>query len=339
MHSMRLVLPIALLLTIGGTFSIQRDATAQQNESNGAYIALGDSIAFGVGSSLPDRRGYPALVHDLLEISTGSSAPHVNLGVPGETASSFMADGQLEAFMGELAAFEEAGIPIDIVTVTLGGNEMLAQQSGTTNERQAALNEFRASLGQAVAQIRDEVGDDTTIVLTTYYDLSEGDSSIASTDAWWIDQFNAVIRQTAEREGTAVADLNELFRGRISNYTHYPYDVHPKNQGYRAIAAQVWRAIGLDTEPPVIQVVSEPGATRRTPTLQLEVADNVDVAQVRVTVDDRPAETPVDLGAGRYVLLLDLRDDDAGEYSVLIQAEDSAGNVGHIEQRIVMHTD
>lgn len=339
MQSMRLALLIALLLTIGGTFSIQREATARQNEPNGAYIALGDSVAFGVGSSLPDRRGYPALVHSLLETSLGSDLTHINLGVPGETAASFMADGQLDTFIGELAALGDSGIPISIVTVTLGGNEILAQQEGTTTERQAALDAFRVSLDQAVARIRDAVGDGTTIVLTTYYDLSEGDPSIQWTDAWWIEQFNTVIRQTAESEGAVVADLNELFRDRISDYTHDPYDVHPKNQGYRAIATQVWSAIGLDTEPPVIQVVSDPGATRRTPTLQLEIADNVDVAQVRVTVDDRATQTPVDLGDGRYVLLLDLRDNDADEYLLRIEAEDSAGNVSHIEHRIVMNTD
>jgi lysophospholipase L1-like esterase len=339
MQPIRLGILITLLLAIGWTVSTQREIAAQQNESRGAYIALGDSIAFGIGSSLPDRRGYPALVHDLLETSAGSSLTHVNLGVPGETAASFMADGQLEAFIQELTVLGEAGIPIGVVTVTLGGNEMLAQQSGSTNARQAQLDDFRISLDQAVVQIRDAVGDETTIVLTTYYDLSEGDPSLQSTDAWWIEQFNAVIRQTAERERAAVADLNEPFRGRISDFTHYPYDVHPKNQGYRAIAAQVWSAIGLDTEPPVIQVVSGSEATRRTPTLQLEIADNVDVTQVRVTMDDRPAESPVDLGDGRYVLLLDLRDDEADEHLVLIEAEDSAGNTGHIEHRIVMNAD
>jgi lysophospholipase L1-like esterase len=339
MQSVRLALLIALFLTTGGAFSIQREATAQQNESNGAYIALGDSIAFGVGSSLPDRRGYPALVHGLLETSSGSGLAHVNLGVPGETAASFIADGQLEALLQELAAFGEAGIPVDIITVTLGGNEMLAQQTGATNERQAALSDFRTSLDQAVARIRDEVGDGASIVLTTYYDLSEGDPSIPSTDAWWIEQFNAVIRQTAESEGASVADLNEPFRGRIGDYTHYPYDVHPKNQGYRAIAAQVWSAIGLDMEPPVIQVVSDPEATRRMPTLQLEIADNVNIAQVRVSLDGRSTQTPVDLGDGHYVLLLDLRDDEADEYSVRIEAEDSAGNVGQVEHRVVVNTD
>lgn len=339
MRSTPLVLLIAILLTASGTLASQRAATAQPNDPNGAYIALGDSIAFGVGSSLPDRRSYPALVHDVLETSLGSNVPFANLAVPGETAASFLADGQFDEFTRQVAAFGQTGIPIDVVTVTLGGNELLAQQSGDTNARQQALDEFRPSLEQAVGQIRDAVGDETAIILTTYYDLSEGDPSIPSTDSWWIEQFNAVIRQTAEQEGAVVADLNEPFRGRISDLTYHPYDVHPNNQGYRAIAAQIWRAIGWDTEPPVIQVVSEMGATRRTPTLQLDVADNVNVASVSVTVGDRPAQTPVDLGEGSYVLLLDLRGNNAGEYLVLIEAQDGAGNVSQIEHRIVMHAD
>lgn len=339
MRLTRLALLVALLLNSSGTLASPRGATAQPNEASRAYIALGDSIAVGVGSSLPDRRGYPALVQELMETSVGGAVPLVNLAVPGETAATFLADGQFAAFTEQVANFAEAGVPIEVVTVTLGGNELLAQESEDTTARQQGLDEFRLSLDQSVTQIRDTAGNGAAIILTTYYDLSEGDPAMPSTDAWWIEQFNSAIRQTAEREGAAIADLNELFQGRISELTHHPYDVHPNNQGYRAIAAQIWRAIGWDTEPPAIEVVSKMGATRRTPTLQLEVADNVDVARVTVTVDDRPAQTPVDLGDGSYVLLLDLRGDDAGEYSILIEAEDSAGNVSQIEHRIVMHAD
>lgn len=330
---------VCMLTVVGACLSTQYPTAAQSTEPRGAYVALGDSIAFGVGSSLPERRGYPALVRAYLEIHGDAAVPSANHAMPGETAASFLSNGQLDAFARELAMFADAGISVNIVTISLGGNEMLAQRYGSTAERQTALDEFRISLDRAISRIREETGPETTMILTTYYDLSEGDPSIPTTDAWWIEQFNNVIRETAGRADARVAELAGAFRGQIEDYTYHPYDVHPDNQGYRAIATQVWRALGLDAEPPAIEVVSAPEATRRTPTLQLEVADNIAVEHVRVLLNDGTTLMPVDLGDGRYVLLLDLRNDDAGEYSLVIEAEDGAGNVRQVEHRIVVQAD
>lgn len=335
MRAVRLFVLLAFVLGIGGITS-PRATTAQ---SSGAYIALGDSIAAGIGSSLPERRGYPALVHDLLETTHAATVPFSNLGVPGETARSFIEGGQLDALAENVSDFRTAGVPIDIVTLTLGGNEMLAQRERGQSERRQALDEFRESYNDAVADVRAEIGDEPTLILTTYYDLSEGDPALQSTDAWWVEQFNSVIRDTAARHGAIVAELYEPFRGRIDEYTHHPYDVHPNNQGHRAIARQVWHAIGLDVEAPAIEVTSNSEATRRTPTLQMAVTDNVDIVQVRVTVSDGPPQSPVEVADGRYALLLDLRGSDAAEYSIAIEAQDSAGNVTQIEHRVTIQAD
>lgn len=335
MRAARLLVLLAILVALGGITS-HRVTTAQ---SSGAYIALGDSIAAGFGSSLPERRSYPALVHDLLETFHGATVPFTNLGVPGETARSFIEGGQLDALAGEVSDSRMAVVSIDVVTLTLGGNEMLAQRERGATERRQALDEFRESYDDAVAGVRTEIGDVPTLILTTYYDLSEGDPAQQSTDAWWVEQFNSVIRDTAARHGAIVAELYEPFRGRIDEYTNNPYDVHPNNQGYRAIARQVWHVLGLDTETPAVQVTSNSEATRRTPTLQMAVTDNVDVSQVRVTVSAGPPHSPVEVADGRYALLLDLRGDNATGYPIVIEAEDSAGNVTQIEHHVTIQAD
>ncbi len=178
MRVAHLFLIVILVLAIGATLSMRHDVTAQTNGSRGVYIALGDSIAYGIGSSLPERRSYPVIVRDLLTASTGGSVSLVNLGVPGETAASFMTGGQLDAFIHEREVFDQAGIGVDVVSLTLGGNEMLAQRSGSSVERESALTEFQANLNEAVGRVRAAIGDETTLVLTTYYDLSEGDASL-----------------------------------------------------------------------------------------------------------------------------------------------------------------
>lgn len=314
-------------------------SAAAQSKPVSVYVALGDSIAFGVGGSLPQRRSYPAIVGGLLEEYSNARTEPINHSVPGETASSFLTEGQFDAFVETVERYRESGTTIDVVTVSLGGNDMLAGQAGGSVERQQSLTNFRASYDEAIARVRAEIGESTVLVVTTYYDLTEGDPSVESSDAWWSEQFNQAIRETAGRHGASVAEVGEAFRGNIAEYTHDPYDVHPKNQGYRAIARQVWSAIGFDQEPPEIQVTSGAEATRRTPTLQFTVVDNIDVADVSVRIDNGAMVRPVDVGDGRYVLLLDFRGDRETAYDIAIDARDSAGNTSRIEYGITIPAD
>jgi lysophospholipase L1-like esterase len=336
---MKRLRPVEILLIV----ILVMSSLASQQASLGAqetitYIALGDSIAYGVGSSLPDRRGYPALVREHLMDFTGLGVSLFNTAVPGETARSFLEDGQLESFNEIVDSLLEQRRTVSYVTISLGGNELLAQRYSGTLERQQALVDFRSSLDQAVSRVRAEVGGSTAIVLTTYYDLSEGDPEVPSSDAWWIEEFNSVIQDAAVRHDARVAHIDEVFRGRVNRYTLHPFDVHPNNQGYRAIANEVWSAIDLDSDAPEIDVLSSLTATRRTPTLRFEVVDASQIVRVSVRTGDVPEVQPVHLGNGTYALLLDFRDDEASEYLITIEAEDSAGNVDSEVVQITLTT-
>ena len=193
-----------------------------------AYIALGDSIAFGTGSSLPDRRGYPALLADLYSTYSGDAVTVHNLAIPGETAATFLSGDQVNALASVRQQLEGQGVPIQLVTISLGGNEMLNQRYSDAAEREQALEDFQESLDAAVARVREEVGSGPTLVLTTYYDLSEGDPQVEHSDAWWTARFNQVIDEVAARFDGQVADIEPVFRGRVTELTLHPYDVHPE---------------------------------------------------------------------------------------------------------------
>lgn len=321
-------------LLLAPLFSAGNGTTAQ---SPGIYIALGDSIAAGVGSSLPRVRSYPAVVHQWMEDHADATVPFSNLAVPGETAASFMEDGQLEQFRSEVARAREGQIPIHAVTLSLGGNEILAVSDAGLEDREEALASFRTNLEQAVEAIRQEIGPDVPLVLTTYYDLTAGDASIMFTDSWWIEQFNTAIREVAAGSDAVVAGVQQTFEGRIDELTYYPDDVHPTNQGYLAIAQQVWQALEFDTEAPVIDGVSPEAATRRTPTLHFQVDDNVGVASITVQVDGQEPVDPLQVAETEYILLLDLRNVQAATVTVQIEARDQAGNQTTIDHSLQLN--
>jgi lysophospholipase L1-like esterase len=263
----------------------------------------------------------------------GVPLPYANLGVPGETAASFLTGEQWPAFQAEVARAEAAGLPIYAVTASLGGNELLSARTTSLTDRQRALDEFRAAYEQAIDDIRSEIGPETPLVLTTYYDVSEGDASQQFTDAWWIAQFNKVIRDTAARHDAQVADLEPQFRGRVAELTRYPVDVHPTNQGFLAIAEAVWQALDFDQSAPEVEVSSPEQAERRTPTLRFTAVDQVGVSALAVVANGVEVR-PIEIEPGVYVALLDLGIDPARPLLVEIEAGDAAGNVQRIEQQI-----
>lgn len=323
---------LVLLLVVAGAATLARQPAAQA-ETPTVYIALGDSIAYGIGSSLPRKRGYPALVANYLETWTGSPVELHNLAVPGETSATFLNDGQLDEFR-QLIATDPT-----IVSVSLGGNEMLDAEDLDNSGKQAALDDFATAYDAALGEIRSITGNNAQIVVTTNYDLSEGDPEREFTDAWWVGQFNNVIIETARTHGAIVADIESAFRGNIDTLTLHPWDVHPKNRGFLAIARQVWSALGLDQEPPEVSVVSGLSAGRTLRTIQLQITDADEIGAVSVEIGDHPARTPATIGNDTWVLLVDLRDETGSTLPVVVRATDRAGNERTIEVELTVNAD
>ena len=299
-------------------------------------LALGDSISAGVGTTLPRKRAFPRLVCDLLAQATGRSTRLVDLAVPGETTRSFLQGDQLARLRDEVARIRSQQAEIRAVMLSLGGNDLLELTDAPPEERQAGLDRFRQDYPAALAAVREAVGRETPVVVTTVYDLSEGDPSAERTDAWWVAQFNAVIREAASQHGTGIVDLEAAFRGHIAEWTWYPGDVHPTNEGHEQIARLVWQALAIDTEAPSVQIERPQAGTlpRRFVTVRVRATDNVGVERVELLAGDRP---PIEL---RYLpeqqVWIALWDSASatGQATLTVRASDFAGHVG--ESRVTV---
>jgi hypothetical protein len=217
-----------------------------------------------------------------------------------------------------------------VVTLTLGGNDVLALRGKSNAERQTGLDQFKTAYPKALQAIHDALGDlKPAIAVTTYYDLSEGDPSQQSSDAWWLRQFNDVIRSAAQAQGMAVADLEPDFRGHISQWTWYPDDVHPNNAGHAEIARLVWTALGLDKQPPSIALQAPTGGalSRLTPTVRAVVTDNVGVTSVTLWVGGRPVGSLMYVPSQQaYIGVWDARSYGQSQATLTVKASDLAGN-------------
>lgn len=181
----KLTIMFGLLLVMGATLSIGvGPALSSPHSVLPEYLALGDSLAVGVGATVPSQTGYVAKF-DKSYFQASQIGPDVltNLGVAipgGETSGSFISDGQLQAAKDAIAADTD----IKVVTLDIGGNDLLKLLlDGTcpfgpdcTTEAEDALEAFGTNFAFILSKLAGPLffdgGDEELMVMTYYNPLS-----------------------------------------------------------------------------------------------------------------------------------------------------------------------
>lgn len=268
-------------------------ASAQAPTPGGPlYLALGDSLAAGIGASDPATRGYAALSLALLRgIPAYSRLELRNLAVPGETSASMLApSGQLERAQAEVRRRQGDGDPANdlrLISLHIGGNDIFAallRPECLPDPRAEACRE--RLLGQAVpgveerlrrilAALREAAGPQVPIVMLTLYNPLSGAPVGDPADEIFAAVGQRYFRLAAE-VGVEVVDILPLFRGRGPQLTHIlSLDPHPNDEGYRLIAeALTARLEALLSRSPASPPVALPatGSEARAPWTYLLLA-------------------------------------------------------------------
>jgi lysophospholipase L1-like esterase len=180
-------IPVLLgLLTMGSAAAESDDGQPPLGQP--VYLALGDSVAAGVGASDPAVTGYVPRLYDLLRDEPScqllgrpgcGSLALDNLAVGGATSTTLLTD-QLPVAEDELRAHNGDGNPrndVLVVTIDIGGNDVFSVvpscTAGATPQClalvQARLASFEANFSQILSRLRAAAGPDTVIVAMTYY--------------------------------------------------------------------------------------------------------------------------------------------------------------------------
>lgn len=131
------------------------------------------------------------------------------------------ADGATSAAVrfAQIPRVKEMGIRPDIVTLTMGGNDLL-QTFGSDDAARAALEAFRENGHVVLEKLRSMCAPETPIVLGTIYDPSDGtgDTQRLAIPLWpsalhWLRAFNEAIHALAEEHAVLLADIHAAFQG------------------------------------------------------------------------------------------------------------------------------
>jgi lysophospholipase L1-like esterase len=268
----------AVALTIGGA----GPAIAQPDRLFGApvYLALGDSIAAGVGAQ-PRVTGYPeqvgALLDDGYNPAANKATPHasvtfqtVNYAVGGATTVTLA--GQVRpavALMEQRHGDRDPFNDVELISVTIGGNDIFrpAVDACLLTRTPAAcqptidaiLGAVGGNLTGALRQLTATAGRRAEVVITTYYNpigscflagLNPAAEQIAEvileggTVAGLLTLqagLNDVIRAAAAASGAQVAELHGMLQP--TQFVGGGDCLHPNEAGHTRIAEIVYNTV------------------------------------------------------------------------------------------------
>ncbi len=261
------------------------------------YLALGDSLATGVGA--PSGAGYV----DDLATAYGRSVPGLqlmNLSCPGETTDS-MISGSCKSGQSQLSAAEAflRAHPgqVSALTIDIGGNDVVSCAS-TGSIDVACFGRVAgtvvSNIKTIMSRLRAAAGPSTPMIGMNYFDpflvlwLQPSTRSVATQTAQLDHAFSGLLGQAYGASGTPVADVEGAFATQdFTNMVTRPYgtvpvsvanacdwltmtctatgfsgsfDIHANATGYQVVA----RAFEAVTPPLVPGSVAGPGPTTTT---------------------------------------------------------------------------
>jgi lysophospholipase L1-like esterase len=225
---------LAMIAVALGACSGEPTAVSSESSSittSGTYLALGDSIAFGFNPNLPYAPPFSLFV-GYPEVTGAARALVVaNAACPGETSGSFLdaaaadngchsspfyfarglkVDYQgVQSQMGYALAFLASAPRVDLITIDLGGNDLLLVQNacGSTNYSciagalPGALATFATNLGTIFSSIRAAGYTGKMVIVTQYATNYRDPTQLAA-----LTSLNAEVITVAALYDVAVAD-------------------------------------------------------------------------------------------------------------------------------------
>ncbi|WP_347860944.1 S-layer homology domain-containing protein [Salimicrobium sp. PL1-032A] len=255
---LRIFLITALTILI---FTLPASITTPASEDID-YVALGDSLAFGVTPDwtkdrIPDSGYAHLLANHMDELGELSSFTN-QYSYPGYTTEDVMIDLRQDVRMPS-DEVDDRGIrttvsEADIVTLSAGANDVLDELSikngmdQMTYDPQSFERELDAvgrNLKATIAEILSLNPDADIYVMGYYNPLPHLHTEKIKTLNEALDELNLVIHRAAKETKSTFVPTSEAIGNRGKTYLPDPTDIHPNNAGHQVIANKFWEKMSL----------------------------------------------------------------------------------------------
>jgi lysophospholipase L1-like esterase len=185
------------------------------------YVALGDSISIDDYSGGPGRGGASLLFRNCDDDFPAWRGRDLATARPGSTYRLLATDGATTRTVLErqLPRLRSAGARPDLVTLTIGGNDLLSAYGDTAAARRV-VGAVREAVARALSELAGLLAPGGRVVVGTVYDPSDGtgDHVRLGLPPWpdgvaVIGELNDALRGVAGDAGAAVAEIAAEFAG------------------------------------------------------------------------------------------------------------------------------
>jgi len=220
------------------------------------YLALGDSLAVGVGASDPEQTGYVPLLYDMLRASLpdGSDLQLVNVAEKGGTTSTLV-ENQLPTALSLVErrnGDDDPANDVEVITIDIGGNDAFKPlgdicATGLSDACMQAVQDVFTTLSEnlrvTLGQLRAAAPGATIVIMTYFNSLVACDRNASAPAAELVLEgapdgslpgMNDIIREIAAGTNVLVAEAHgevgaaDLVGGEDC--------LHPNDDGHQKIA-------------------------------------------------------------------------------------------------------
>lgn len=235
------------------------------------YVALGDSYAYGIGSSNPTTQGYIEPFVAYLGATTRTTVGALDLADPGATSADLIGDFGVRGSQGTSQLARGAQLlatgGANLVTLDIGGNDILRLlEPGQPCAGKAILTD--TCLAAVQGALRGDTARNLPLILNALLTAAQPtmrilvltypnpysvgtNSAVEQRTNEAVQALNTIITgavaaaqplATAHGATLTTVDLFPLFAGRSGTLTHFldaTSDIHPNDAGYQVIAGAV----------------------------------------------------------------------------------------------------
>ena len=186
-----------------------------------AYVALGDSISIDDYSGGPGRGGASLLFDNRDDDFPEWRGRDLRTAEPATRFALLATDGATTRTLlgAQLPRLHALPVRPTLVTLTIGGNDLLAAYGDTPGAREV-IGRVRAAVDRTLPEITAVLASSGRLVVGTVYDPSDGtgDAARLGLPPWpdavaVIAELNDALRDVAVRHGAAVAEIAAEFSG------------------------------------------------------------------------------------------------------------------------------
>lgn len=259
-----LLLVFALLLQMAVLPIQTKAAGAGKATASVNYLALGDSLAFGIDPNGKPGKGYADFLAEKLAAGEALQTSNKGFSYPGYTSGNVLEDLKNDVtkpilgtgFTDKEASIRQAVKDADLITLTAGANDVLPffKIDKTTGAADVDLAKVQAAITQAGGNIQQtlkqiyELNPDAQVYVMGYYNpFPYADAKLQPQLTQLLKGLNGALQAGMTGTPAIFVKTDEIIAADFKNNLPNPENIHLSQAGYQVVADAFYQSILANT--------------------------------------------------------------------------------------------